>query len=717
MDKRGAKARPMKRTTVRSACCSCHGVCQVLVHLEGDRVVKVTGDPDSPTSRGYICPKGAAAPQLLYHPDRLTHPLRRKGPRGANQWERISWDEALDQMAGRFQEIRERHGAHYLALAQGTGRPYLNLAPRLANALGTPNFVAVGHICYAPRQAASRATLGQLPVTDIYGFGGETPACMVVWGCNITANGAADGMCGGMVTRALKQAGKVIVIDPRRTGPAARADHWLQIRPGSDGALALAMIHTMISEDLYDHEFVENYSIGFDRLREHVQDFTPEWAAGITRLEPAEIRAATRTYAAGAPSCVLWGNGLDMGPSNFQTARAVLILMGLSGNIDRPGGDVLWVPPVGVKQQSIFQDPAASGREFLPPGQADRAVNAGRFSVNALPVQPHVFWRSLISGDPYRVKALWLLGTNPLLTHTDSLQTETALRDHLEFTVASDFFLTPTAQLADLVLPAATWLETDDVANLHKIWCVLARRKVAQVGEVRENKEVMIQLAHRLGLSEAFPWRNFRQYLDWVLEDTGLDFEAFCDKGILTGQMQYHKHRTRGFATPSGKFEFCLQDPEALGAAPLPTYREPALSPLASPELLPEYPLILSAGRSSRFFFLSEGRQIASLRKRNPDPLLQINPQTADELGIADGDWVWIETPGDRRVKQRAQLFDGIRPDNVNAQFGWWYPEEAPPEYGWKKSSINLLFGQDGGYDPETGSESLHSYLCRVYRA
>jgi anaerobic selenocysteine-containing dehydrogenase len=361
--------------------------------------------------------------------------------------------------------------------------------------------------------------------------------------------------------------------------------------------------------------------------------------------------------------------------------------------------------------------PSAAGVGFLSPKQARKAVNAGQFPLKGMPVQPHVFWRSVVSGKPYRVKGLWIMGSNPLLTQTNSLDIEKSLRDLLDFTVVSDHFLTPTAQLADLVLPSATWLETDDVVNLHKIWCVLARRKVAQVGQVRENKEVMIQLAGRLGLAKAFPWKSFAQYLDWVLEDSGMDFDAFSERGIVTGSMRYEKHKHRGFATASGKFEFFLEGAERLGAAPLPTYREPALSPLASPEVHQEYPLTLCAGRSIRNFFNSEGRQIKSLRKASPDPLLQIHPDKAAELGIAEGDWVWIETPGGRRVMQRASLFTGIRPDNVNAQYGWWFPEDPPPEHGWKKYSINLLFDQQGGYDPETGSECLHSYLCRVYRA
>ncbi|MHB8897095.1 MAG: molybdopterin-dependent oxidoreductase, partial [Candidatus Geothermincolia bacterium] len=232
---------------VRTSCRGCHGVCGVLAHLEGDRVVKVTGDPDSPTSRGYLCPKGAAAPQLLYHPDRVTHPLRR---RGASGWERISWEEALDEISRRLSAIKRESGSEFFAMTQGTGRPYTTFTTRFAHAFGTPNFAGVAHLCYMPRWLASVHTMGQLPICDFYGTGGVMPACVVLWGCNVTETGASDGMCGGTVSRALKQARKVIVVDPRKIAPAEKADHWLGLRPGTDGALALAMINTIIAEGL-----------------------------------------------------------------------------------------------------------------------------------------------------------------------------------------------------------------------------------------------------------------------------------------------------------------------------------------------------------------------------------------------------------------------------------------------------------------------------------
>jgi anaerobic selenocysteine-containing dehydrogenase len=698
----------------RSSCRGCHGVCQVLVHLQDGKVVEVAGDPDSPTSRGFICPKGLAAPAALYHPDRLSTPLRRAGARGENRWEPVSWDQALGEMAERFAAIRSESGSEYLAVAQGTGRPYTEFTMRFANALGTPNFVNPGHLCYLPRIIASMITLGGMPVCDIYGQGGKTPACILLFGCNITETGSADGMCGGMLRRALRQADKVIVVDPRRTRDAERADLWLQLRPGSEGALALAMIQHIVAEKLYDHAFVENHTTGFAALAEHVAPFTPQWAEPITRVPASGIREAARLFATAKPSCVQWGNGLDTSVNAFQTARALLILMALSGCVDAPGGDVLWVPPAGIRPKSPLVDKAVSGAGFLPPDKAARILTDGRFPF-APNCHPPTFWKSVVSGEPYRVRGLWIIGSNPLVTATQGLTIEKALREHLEYTVVSDLFLTPTAQLADLVLPAAHWLEQDDVVSLHKVWCVLARRKLAQAGQARDDRDVIFDLAHRLGLDQAFPWPDRATYLDWLLEGTGLNLAQFQEKGILLGEMRYFKHEEHGFHTPSGKFELYSSILEHAGLPPLPTHVEPPLSPLSTPDLARDYPLILMSGIKVPGYFHSEYHQVEELRRLRPHPLLEMHPDTAAGLGVADQDWVEVASPYGK-ARLRARLSDRVAPDVVSADHAWWDPQAPAPEHGWKEHCINLLFG-DEHFDPHTGAEPLKCSLCRVTRA
>jgi anaerobic selenocysteine-containing dehydrogenase len=249
---------------------------------------------------------------------------------------------------------------------------------------------------------------------------------------------------------------------------------------------------------------------------------------------------------------------------------------------------------------------------------------------------------------------------------------------------------------------------------MHFAWCVLVRQKVATIGECWDDKQIFIELAHRMGIEDYFPWRNVKEYCDWVLKDSGVTFDEFKELGIIKGQMRYRKYEGEGFDTPSKKVELRCSTLESMGYDPLPYFVEPPESPYSTPELFRSYPLIITTGGRIQVFFHSEGRQIESLRKLNPDPLLEINPATARSLGIGEGDWVWIESPRGR-IKQRARLTEGIHPGVVHAQHGWWFPEKDPPEYGFKESNVNLLTG-GMPCDPHTGSESWRSFLCKVYR-
>ena len=699
-------------TIVKSTCRMCHGVCGVLVHIKDNRVVKVSGDPDCPTSLGYTCAKGRASPELLYHPDRLKFPLKRAGAKGENKWQRISWEEALDTIASEFLKVKHEYGVQSIASFQGTGRPYMAFFVRFMNSLGTPTQSGFAHICYIPRVQSSKMTCGALPVCDYYGFGGVYPKCVLVWGCNITESGAADGMCGYQLTQTIKRGAKLIVVDPRKIKIAAKADHWLQVRPGTDDALALGMLNVIIKEGLYDKDFVSKWTIGFDDFRERVESYPPERVAEITWISAEYIRAAARLYATIKPACIQWGVAVDQNINNFQTGRAILCLSAITGNLDVPGGDAFWVPPANVVVQSWRLNPSILGAG-IPREMKAKQIDFGKYRLTSQ-VHPHEFFKAVLSEKPYPVKALFIMGSNILLSHSYSEEMIPALKK-IDFTVATDLFMTPTTQLADIVLPAASWLEQDDVADIHFAWCVLVRQKVATIGECRDDKQIIIDLAHRLGMKDAFPWANVREYCDWVLKDSGITFEEFKKIGTLKGEMRYRKYEKEGFATPSRKVELRCSTLEKRGYDPLPYFVEPPESPYSTPELFKEYPLIITTGGRTEGYFISEGRQIKSLRKLMPDPLLEINSNTARRLGIVDGDWVWIESPRGGKIKQRARLTDGIHPSVVHAQHGWWFPEKGPPDYGFRESNANLLTG-GMPYDPHTGSESWRSFLGKVYK-
>jgi anaerobic selenocysteine-containing dehydrogenase len=697
---------------VKSVCRMCHGVCGANVLVKDGRVTKITGDRDHPMSKGFICSKGRASVDYLYHPDRLLHPLKRAGARGENAWERISWDEALDTIAERLMSYKRDYGPESVAFATGTGRPYMMFALRFANAFGTPNVVSYAHVCYLPRVFASMITCGQLPICDFYGFGGTYPECVLVWGCNISETGSADGMCGHQVTLARNRGAKLLVVDPRQTGSSSKANIWAQIRPGTDAALALAVLNVIIEEHLYDQAFVEKWTEGFERLVERVEAYPPSKVAEITWVPAQTIREMARLYATTKPACILWGNGLDQNPNCFQTARALLILRAVTGNIDVPGGDVFWVPPRGVWQTSPFMDPGVILPERVAPEMMAKKLNAGQSLMNF--TLPHsVFYDAVLTGEPYPMKALVGVGTNLLLTASDCLRGEQALKK-LDFSVMFDLFMNPTTQLADIVLPAATWLEQDDIADLHFIWCVAARQKIIEIEECWDDKKMVIELAKRMGLQDCFPWEDVRDYCDFVLKDTGMNFQEFKNVGMLAGEMRYKKYQTDGFSTPSGKFEIASAILESQGYDPLPDFIEPPESPISSPELAKEFPLIAMTGCKIEPFFHTEYRQIASQRKRHPDPLVEIHPQTAERLNIEDGDWIWIESPR-AKIRQRAKLTCAVHPGMVAIQHAWWFPEKEPPEYGWKESSANLLVDPSPA-DPIWASEPWKGFLCRVYK-
>lgn len=416
----------MNPRPIRTTCRGCHGGCQVLVHLdENRRIACITGDKESPVSKGYICPKGTKAAELLYHPDRLLRPRLRTGRRGEGKWKEISWSEAIDLMVETFDRIRRDASPEYIAIAQGTGRPHTEFTGRFAHALGSPNTVGPNNNCYVPRLVCAAITQGWFPTPDIYGHGGEMPGCMLILGSNVMENGSADGHCGGMVTRALRQARTTIVIDPRSTASAKVADMHLALRPGSECALILAMLHVVIRGKVYDAPFVKEYCSGFTELAAHVQPFSPSWAEPITRVPAALIERAALAFATTKPASMVWGNGIDESICAFQTARAVYLLLAICGTLDVPGGMVNWVPPAEIRNKSILANPDFQGFHLLSPEQKEKKIGS------QYPFCPGAhapsFWQACVTGSPYRPKAIWMMGTNPIVTQTRGDITREAL--------------------------------------------------------------------------------------------------------------------------------------------------------------------------------------------------------------------------------------------------------------------------------------------------
>jgi len=690
---------------VKSHCRMCHGGCGVLVYTRNGKIEKIAGDLDCPINHGTLCTKGIAAHQLVYHPDRLTYPVRRMGPKASGQWERLSWDEALDTIADRILDYKERFGAESIVMGYGTGRENESVIYRFANLLGTPNVLTAGHFCYGPRIATSIITCGTNVVVDYENH----PKCIMVWGNNVVISNP-DEYKGEPFSVSVDKGAKLIVVDPRLTRVAARADLWLPLRPGTDTALAYGMIHVIVQEKLYDKEFVENHVHGWEEFVRRVSEYPLEKVEEITWVPREKIAQAARLFATTKPAAIQWGVAIEQQVTCADNDRILMALMGITGNVDAPGGQVLFKPPK-IRTVSEF-----GAHKLLPKEQAAKRLGGDRFRLagNFAIINPKCVWDAILEEKPYPVKMLFLISSNPLLTRGNAREVYRAL-EKVEFMAVADFFLTPTAELAEIVLPAATWLEMDYIGDFWKRHgYILPRRKVVQIGECRSDHEMLNDLAHRVGMGEHW-WDNFEQGLDWILEPMRLTWEKFKQMDYLRGEVAYHKYKEKGFSTPTRKFEIYSTLLEKWDYDPLPQYREPPESPVSTPELYQEYPYVLITGRRIPGFFHTENRQVPWLRELHPDPIVEIHPDTAGKESIQEGEWVIIESPRGK-VRQRAKFFSGMDPRIVSAEHAWWFPEKKDPGHGWDESNINVL--TDNGYescDPAMGATHVRTLLCKIY--
>ena len=451
---------------------------------------------------------------------------------------------------------------------------------------------------------------------------------------------------------------KIIVIDPRETYLAKKADLWLQLRPGTDDALALAMLNVMISEEIYDKEFVEKWTHGFEELAERVKDNTPEWAEGITWVSADEIRQAARLFATIKPSLMEWGVAIEQTPNCIQTVRAVSMLPAITGNIDVPGAWVFGMGGIGRFPSLIENLSEEMNAKRLG---ADRFKMLGGEGADLPAAHIPTVLQAMREGVPYPVKAFMVFGNNTLTTYGNSTQVYESLMQ-LDFMVCADLFMTPTAELADIILPAAAWPELNQIAGLptRAANVVLAQQKVVQVGECKSDEEIFVELARRMNLdccTEAV-----EDVLDEQLQaGIGMTFDELKEIGFYKIPFKYRKFEDKGFKTPTSKIELYSTRFEEMGYDPLPSYEEPPESPISTPEIAADFPFVLTTGGRIPFFFNSEHRQLKRLRKAHPDPLAEIHPDTAKRLDITDGDWMWIETKRGK-MRQKANIWDGIDP-------------------------------------------------------
>jgi anaerobic selenocysteine-containing dehydrogenase len=683
----------------KSSCRGCHGGCGVLVTVKDNIVTKIKGDPSSPINRGKLCVKGKKYHTITHHPDRLTQPLKKRN----GKFFSVSWDEALSEISDKFLKNKKQYGAESMAIGYGTSRENDPFVYRFANLFGTPNVLTAGHMCYAPRVTLGIAMAGTHTLVDY----DRDPKCVVVWGAN-PLNSNPDEYKGFDLAQTIKRGATIICIDPRRSSVVKSAHQWLRIKPGTDGALAWGMINVIIDQKLYDTDFVQNYSHGWQEFCERAKRYPLSWAAAKTGLSEEEISKAAITYASIKPAGIHWGVALDQSINCTNTIRLLLSLMAMTGNMDLPGGNVLFPRNTVLG----FKDLTAISK--LTAEQNKKRLGGERFRLSnrLMVLNPKLVWDAILEEKPYPVKTLYLISTNPLITRANARQVKAAL-EKVDFLVVQDFFLTPTANEADFVLPASTWLEHDYVGEMWKRHGrVVARRKAVQVGEAKSDYEILNELGKRC-TDPKYWWPTIKDALNQILAPSGFSWEEFCEKGYLEGERRFHKYKTEGFRTATRKFEFYSTVMEKLEYDPLPGYVDPPETPWSNPGVAKKFPIQLITGARIPSFFHSENRQAGPLRSNRLDPLVEIHPKKAAEKGIASGDWVKISSPRGS-VKFKALITDRVPENVIAADHGWWFPENKI-DFGWDQSNVDILTDNDlDTCDPAFGATNLRVLLCDI---
>jgi len=679
-----------EKKVILTDCTLCYHSCGTKVTVEDGIAVKVEGLESHPLNKGKLCPKGEATLDNIYHPERLKYPMKRVD----GSFERITWDQALTEIAAKLSRLKNEFGPSVLGVFSGSiGVENLEMAgltQRFKAAFGSPNFFSVESICYRMRIRTRQITFGKYPTEEL------DSNLYILWGHNPDES---DFPLRLAIEENLKKGAKMVVIDPKRIPLADHAEMYLRIRPGTDGAMALAMIHVIINEKLYDADFIEKYTLGFDKLVPHIQTFTPEWAEKITWVPAQDIRKLAHLFAKTKGAGIYQGtNTQDQTANGTQNSRIFSVLQVITGNINNPGG---WTISPRLKL-----------------GDVGMAVEGEPLGADQYPLFYEVWGRKSPYGVvtcvpesvPEKIKAFFVIGGNPILSMPDSNAFRAAFQK-LDLLLVHDLFMTETGELAHYILPACSHLEKWGLAYTYNVchclpYLMLRKKAIDPFYESWSEWKFFTELAKKLGMGDQFPWKSEEELVAFELGPTGLTFKQLLEEkpeGAFYQQKQYGMKDGK-FTTPSGKIDIYSEALKKVGFDPLPTYLEPRKSPFSSPELLKKYPLILSTGNRNLYFTHGQFRKISSLMEKNPEPKAEIGPKTAVQYGIKEGDDILIET--NRGVaRMKVQLEERVSEGVVLVPHGW--PRE---------SNANLLTDTECR-EPIMGYPDMKSLLCSIRKA
>ena len=701
----------------------CHNGCGVLTYVKDGKLEKIEGDPNFGYNQGRLCLRCLNMVENIYNNDRLKWPLLRDGEKGENKWKRITWEEAFDWLEDTYKTICKTIHDEYngigpegIVALSGTGRNAMwHGAMCLRAVFGSPN-MSFGFLsadsCYQPRMTANLMKDGDCWILDASQLHPDRydnpewkqPEVVIVWGNEPLASNP-DGFVGHWLIDLMRMGTKFIVMDPALTWLASKADIWIQVRPGTDCALAMGMLRVIVDEDLYDHDFVDNWCYGFDELVERLQDYPTDKVAEICWIPEQQIYDAARMFAAAKPGAIQWGLAIDMQIAAMEASFAISDITALCGNLDVPGGNVL------VRYAYNSSKKYGCGLEFISQEMLDRRIGTDQSPIHKAGytpfIPPDLLLEAMETGVPYPPQMMWVHGTNPIANMGGDAPRIYRAWQNVPYTVVIDYYLTPTAvAFADLVLPVAMSVERDSFRS----WWQPLRTMIAAAGRYYEcmmDEELVFYLGKRFNPDFFNQFETVRDFLTWMIQDDGngvpYTFEDLTHTvyDYWDWNETYHKYEKGllrpdgepGFNTPTGMIEVCSSIYDDFGEDELPYFMEPAMSPTSTPDLYEEYPLVLTTGGRDFVSFHSEHRQLPTLRSITPDPLVTINPKTAAAHGIKAGDYVCIENPLGKCV-ERARISNEVPERVIHATHGWWYPEEDgeyPNLFGTWKSNVNKL--------------------------
>ncbi len=682
LEKALAAAKKAGATAIPTFCSMCGPTagCGIYAFVKNGRFTKIAGMEESPINRGAVCPKGHSAPQWVYSPDRLKYPLKRVGEKGEGKFKKITWEEAVKTVAGKLLEQKAKYGPESLAILSPAFRSYNPYLYRLLTAHGSPNYAHSG-ICAMQIAFACMHTIGFWPSPDI-----AESDLVIYWGKQPIYSGPA--MAGSKnLVKAKQRGAKIISIKPTVEPDVGMADTWLPVRPGTDAALALAMLNVVINQDLIDKEFVKKYCYGFDKLKVHIQQYTPEWAEKITGITSEQIQETARSYALTKKAVIDLGNGLEHAPAASDAIRSIAILIAITGHLDRPGGNTSGGPfggpsnmphPLGITLKERYT------REMVDKLVAPEFPKALQPFLEGTSSAYYSVINSVLTEKPYPIRTIIAPGTQPTVSNRGSKRVVEALKK-LNFYVVADVSRTADMKYADIVIPVATPYETDHPFESRGNW-IMARNKVIEpLGDYKSIYELILDLGVEMGYAADFWNGSMVDAMNYQLQPFKISIDELRKRQTgIEYDLQPRKYENYDFFLkmksarlsgepflPHGKVEIYNTTFEQNNINPLPEWREPPESLTGTPELTEKYPLILSDYHTSNCYTGSWQRNVPYLREIQPEPALHIHPDTAAERGIKNGDWVTVESPHGW-MKVKADIFPGIRPDIVMILHGWW---------------------------------------------